>query len=150
MHHAARVLEDLRSMSSRGRLRRQHVQVSDDQDRIVLVLKLHTVLDAAEQVTEVQPPGGAVAGQDALSRRGGVALTHVDLRSGERRYRDLPTGASADRRERATVCVSRRTRMGAGSLDDPPARMGRVRAREYNLKTMRTPTDVGTSIGVAE
>ena len=45
----------------------ERVQIGNDEQTLVFVLQLHAVLYAANPVTEVQPPGGTVAGQDPLS-----------------------------------------------------------------------------------
>ena len=64
-----------------GVLRRQHMQVGDDEERLVLVLQAHPVLDAADVVPEVQLAGGPVPGEHPLARGGGLA-GHVGVHVG--------------------------------------------------------------------
>src|SRR5690606_24929748 len=69
-HHLAHVTGDLRDRFLL-RLRRERVQVSDDEEALVLVLQPYAIPDAAQPVTEVQPPRRPLAGR-APSAAGSV------------------------------------------------------------------------------
>ena len=60
--HVAGVGTDLVDVGA-GVLRREHVQVGDDEERLVLLLQPDPVLDAADEVTEVQLARGPVSGE---------------------------------------------------------------------------------------
>ena len=65
--HVADVLLQLRGVLVAGG---EHVPVGDEEEALVLVLQLHPVAQRAVVVAEVQPAGGAHAGQHAPRRRG--------------------------------------------------------------------------------
>src|SRR6266480_2975844 len=80
-HVGGAVHQDIGALQLRGLVvaGRQHVPVGDEEEALVLVLKLHPVAQRAVIVAEMQPPGGPHAGQHAPRRR---RRTHVRRRSG--------------------------------------------------------------------
>ncbi len=72
-HHLAGVGRDLVDVGA-GVLGGEHVQISDDEPGLVLVLQLDPVGDAAHVVAQVQLSGGPVTGEHPLICHGGGVL----------------------------------------------------------------------------